>query len=361
MRERLEVMARVASHFLRWWVAELQSCANDVVEFFAPHWRRALTIYLDANRLLILDQESATPTTVLEIAYAGSIPDLPQVIPAPLAAAVEHSHRVRVVIGVDKAYLQQVRLPLAALPHLDSAIAIQLPKLLPLDSMHLLTDFKIAATDATKGTANIDLAALKRSDIDPLLKRLRAWGLRVTSLHLGQTPGGEYRFEFESGGATSRQLSLRRTDRILVGAAATLGLACASIAATESYRSQAALDHEKMQTHLSATAALTRRQQLLARLDPLSALSQLEGAPPAAALLAEVTKLIPQSTWLTTFELKDHALRIVGLSPNSADVVKLLSSSAFLNEVQLRSSMSVGVGTGLDRFEITAESKANGP
>ena len=361
MRERLEVMARLASQFLRWWIAELQSCANDAVEFFAPHWRRALTIYVEANRLLILDQNSDTPTTVLEIACEGSIANLPQLIPAPLAAAVEQSRRVRVVISMESAYLQQLRLPLAALPHLDSAIAIQLPKLLPLESAQLLTHFKVAATDATKGTVNVDLAALRRADIDPLLKRLRAWSLRVTSLHLGQTPGGEYRFEFESGGTTSRQLSLRRTDRILVGAAATLGFACASIAATESYRSQAALDHEKMQTHLPATAALARRQQMLARFDPLSALSQLERAPPAAALLAEVTKMIPQSTWLTTFELKDHALRIVGLSPNSADVVKLLSSSAFLNEVQLRSSMSVGVGTGLDRFEITAESKASAP
>jgi hypothetical protein len=361
MRERLEVMASLASQFIQWWIGELQSCANDLVQFLAPNWRRALTVYVDVNRLLILDLDAAAQATSLEITCEGNFTNLPQIIPAALAIAVGKNHRARVVVGVERAYLQQLRLPLAALPHLDSAIAIQLPKLLPLDGAELLTDFVVTATDATKGMLNIDLAALRRTDIEPLLKRLGAWGLRVISVHLGNAPGGEYHFEFDSGRPMGNQISLRRTDRILVGVAATLCLACASIAAAESYRSYAALDHEKMQTHIPATAALSRRQQLLARLDPLSTLFQLEETPAAAALLTEVTKLIPVNSFLTTFELKEHALRIVGLSPNSADVVKLLSSSALFGEVQLCSSMSVGIGTGLDRFEITAESKARAP
>jgi general secretion pathway protein L len=78
-------------------------------------------------------------------------------------------------------------------------------------------------------------------------------------------------------------------------------------------------------------------------------------------LLAELTALVPQNTWLTTLELKDQHLRIVGVSPNSGNVVKLASSSRLMSDVQLRSSMSLGVGTGLDRFEITAELKAGSP
>jgi general secretion pathway protein L len=361
MRERLQLLATRASKFMRWWIAELQSCGNDLMEIWAPNWRRALTVYAGPSRLLFLDPESATPGTIFEIACEGSIADLPQLMPAPLASAVEANHRVRVVVSDERAYVQQLQMPLAALAHLDSAIAIQLPKLLPLDSSQLLTDFEVTATDSTKGTINIDLAALKRADIDPLMKRLRAWGLRITSTHLGHTPEGAYRFEFDSGKTMGHQSSLRRMDRVLLGVAATLGLACASLAATESYRSQAALDREKTLTHVPASAALSRREQLLSRLEPLSALAQLESAPPAAALLAEVSTLVPQNTFITNFELKEGALRIVGLSPNSANVVKLVSSSALLNEVQLRSSMSVGIGTGLDRFEITAKSKVRAP
>ena len=114
-------------------------------------------------------------------------------------------------------------------------------------------------------------------------------------------------------------------------------------------------------TRSPASAALLHRQQLLARLEPLSALAQLEAAPSVAALLADVTMLVPQNTWLTTLELKDQNLRIVGVSPNSGNVVKLMSSSQVLNDVELHSSMSLGIGTGLDRFEIKAQLKAKTP
>jgi general secretion pathway protein L len=78
----------------------------------------------------------------------------------------------------------------------------------------------------------------------------------------------------------------------------------------------------------------------------------------AAEILADVTARVPQDTWLTTFELKGRTLRLVGLSPDAATVVKLLTDSSQLTGVELRSSTSAGPGTGKDRFEITAEVKA---
>jgi Tfp pilus assembly protein PilN len=117
------------------------------------------------------------------------------------------------------------------------------------------------------------------------------------------------------------------------------------------------LEHAKTATRVPAAAALAHRQELLARLEPLHALVELETAPSATALLAEVTMRVPKNTYLTTLELKDRHVRIVGVSPNSGNVVKLVSSSQLLNDVALRSSMSLGIGTGLDRFELTAELK----
>jgi len=169
------------------------------------------------------------------------------------------------------------------------------------------------------------------------------------------------RFRFKDDGVFGHRFQLRRSDRVLIFAAATLGLACASVAATESYRSHVSLEQAKTVTHVPASTALARRQQLLARLEPLSALARLEATPSADALLAEITMLVPTNTWLTTFELKDQHLRIVGVSPNSGNVVKLVSSSQLFSGVQLRSSMSLGIGTGLDRFEIAAELKAGAP
>jgi general secretion pathway protein L len=356
---KLETSAQRLSQFLRWWAAELHSCANDVLGLLVPQRRRVLNVYWDANRLLVLDENSPDVKAMAEISCVDG--HLPQIIPASLATVRELNNRIRVFVSPQRAYVRQFRMPIAVLPHLNAAVALQLPKLLPIDASELLTDFEVIASDLTQAMVSIDLAALKKTEVNAVLGRLKAWGLLVVSTHLGDPSKSTHRFRFLGNGAFGQRFKLRRLDRALAGAAAALGLACASVAATESYRSQVSLERAKAETHAPAAAALAHRQAVLGRLEPLAALVQREAAPSASALVADLTMLVPQNTWLTTLELKDRHVRLVGVSPNSGNVVKLISSSPLLTEVALRSSMSLGIGTGLDRFELTADLKASAP
>jgi general secretion pathway protein L len=353
MKLKVDCWLQLTSRFLRWWAAEVRACTNDLIGALIPRRRRVLSVYWDKARLLIVDENAPEPKVVTQI--SGS--HWPETTPAELKVAREQSNRVRVFVSPAIAFVRQIQVPLAVLPHLDSAIALQLPKLLPLDALDLLTDFEVAASDPTNKAASIDLVALKKADVNPVLERLRAWGLQIVSTHLGEPSAPTQRFRFARDGSFRHNFKLQRSDRILVAIAATLGLACAAVAATESYRSQLSLEHAKTATRVPAAAALAHRQELLARLEPLTELGKIEAAPSVTALLAEVTMLVPQNTYLTTLELKDRHVRIVGVSPNSGNVVKLMSSSQLLNDVALRSSMSLGIGTGLDRFELTAELK----
>jgi general secretion pathway protein L len=356
MKMYLERTLQQTSSFLRWWATQLQSCAADLVGALSPRRRRVLNVYWHADGLLILDDNSPQPKVIAEIPEAKHDSQWPADIPAALLTVMARSNRARLIVSPDKAFVRQVEVPLAVLPHLDSAIALQLPKLLPLNANELLTDFEVAAGGSSDDAAKIiDIAALKKGDVDPVLSRLQAWGLRIISTHLGEAAKVSRRFRFSADGAFGHRLKLQRSDRILIGVTATLGLACAAVAAGESYRSEVSLERAKADIRTPAAAALVHRQELLARLEPLEALAKIESAPSATALLADVTMLVPQNTFLTTLELKDRRLRIVGVSPNSGNVVKLMSSSQLLNDVELRSSMSLGIGTGLDRFEISAE------
>ena len=148
---------------------------------------------------------------------------------------MEQSHRILLfVAALERAYVRRMQIPRAVLPHLSSAIELQLPKLLPLDPKELLTDFEIMVGGSSNQTVSIDIAALKKADLTPVLDRLRAWGLHIVSTHLGETPAASRRFRFAAYLAYSgRKLNLQRLDRILIGVAAALGLACVSVAATE--------------------------------------------------------------------------------------------------------------------------------
>jgi general secretion pathway protein L len=361
VRQRLLAAAEGVWRFLRWWSAELIACAQDGIAWVAPQWRRALTIYVDANRLAIIDGDSIEQTPIMEFPRQHLRSELPDTLPDPVPAALERGRRVRVVIAAQHAFIRRLRLPLAALPHLKTAVSLQLPKLLPVDARLLFTDFEVAAADPRKGIVDVDLAALKRADVEPISRAIQAWGLRFTSLHLADGMDAAPRFRFTGLGASGGASAFGRVDRWLVGAAATLGLACAAVAAAQSYRAERALDQAQGETRGAASVALGRRQSLLARIEPLKALSQLENAPSAAAILAEITALVPPDSWVTTFELKQRTLRLVGVSPDAAALVRRLTSCALLTDVELRSSMSVGIGTGRDRFEISAQAKSASP
>jgi general secretion pathway protein L len=352
--QRLDRISGLIRRFLRWWAAELDSIGHECLTLMVPKHHRALTVFVDMKHVLIIDGEASLRTTLADIPYDSRNISLPETLPSMAVDSVRR-RRVHVVMAAQMAFIRRVRLPLAARGHLKSMMSLQYPKLLPLDAALLFTDFKILASEFPKQFVDIDLAALKRSDVEPFLERIRGWGFRIASLHVGKNAKDKPRFQFSIAGAGARESYLGRLDRLLIGCAASLGLACTAIAATETYRAKYALGQAKELTSAPAESALSRRQQLLRRLDPLLALSRLEGAPTAAALVADITERVPHDTWLTTFELKEHHLRIVGLSPDSAGLVRRLSGSSLLSDVQLRSSMSVGIGTGKDRFEITAE------
>lgn len=354
------LMARSAfKRFLEWWLRELRSLAHDALAKMAPTWSRSVTVFVDKGSLKILDDFAASEEPLIVIDYEPTDAALSGTVAQQLTAVLKDRSRAHILVNPKKAFIRQLRLPLAALPHLVSAVSLQLPKLLPLSQDQLLTAVELVSADSQFGL--IDLAALKRAEIEPVITALTAAGLRVSTIRLADELKATRRFKFQLAATSAQQSTLRRVDRLLLGAAAGLGIACTALAATQSYRAEHSLKTAETHIRGPASAALERRQVLLNKLEPLSALSELESRPGLAYLLAEITAIVPQDTWVTTFELKDRRLRLVGVSPDSAALVRLLSASAALNDVELRSSISTGIGTGKDRFEISATIKGGSP
>jgi len=103
-----------------------------------------------------------------------------------------------------------------------------------------MTDFEIVKTDPDKSVVDIEIAAVKRSEVEPLLAQIRNWGFRVASVHLD---GAHHvsRFHFSSAGSATRLSTISRMDRTLIGTHYAWGFACAAVAVIQSYRADHAL------------------------------------------------------------------------------------------------------------------------
>jgi general secretion pathway protein L len=353
--KRLVVSAgRYICVFAKWWVTELATGTEDLLAYIAPQRRRALTACVSEQGVRIVEGDLNRPSIILKIQRTGSAHDSALDLPQNEVQGIERGRRIRLVFDTNFAFIRHLRMPIAALPHLKSAIELQLPKLLPLNSNLLRSDFEVVTVDPEGNFINVEIAALRVRDLEPITRALEHWGLQASSVHLAGNSQQPVRFHFGFSGSRTDRSEMRRVDLYLSAAAATLATCAMLVFGIQLYRAQNSLDKALSGTKSEAAVVLEQRQRLIARLDTLSVLSAAEHAPTAAAILSDVTARVARDAYLTTFELKGRELRIVGLSTDPAEVVKQLGSSGFVSKVSLRSSMAAGTGSGKERFEITA-------
>jgi general secretion pathway protein L len=87
----------------------------------------------------------------------------------------------------------------------------------------------------------------------------------------------------------------------------------------------------------------------------IQALLDRKTAPSASDLWEEMSRLLPDDSWLTEFRLADDRLSISGLSANAAGLVAILGRSKLLSDVALSAPITSDPLTKRDRFSLTAK------
>lgn len=346
-----------AGRFLEWWLLELRSALEDLRSRLAPRWRPSVTVFVSRSGLQLVDGDPRSSVPVLDLPRSESGYEPPPPLSAEQQTTFTPGRRTCLVFDADLAFTRPLRMPLAALAHLDSALDLQTPKLLPMDRSLLRTDFEVVAVDQLKAAVDIELAALKRGDIETVERVINQLGLQLGEIHLGRPEDPRFRFKFGTSRAPVTRFAVSRVNGFWAAGALMLAFCAVAIFAIEAVRAQQSLTQALAETGAAASAALEERQALIARLETLSIVAQVERTPTAAAVLTEVTKRLNRGVWLTVFELRGRELRLVGLSAEPATTVKELAESTLITGVELRSSMSANENVGKDRFEITAQVK----
>lgn len=76
--------------------------------------------------------------------------------------------------------------------------------------------------------------------------------------------------------------------------------------------------------------------------------------PATLVLLDELTRSIPDSTWINRFELTGEELRIQGESASASALISVLEDSPLLEEVSFTSPVTINPRSRKERFSLTA-------
>ncbi len=114
------------------------------------------------------------------------------------------------------------------------------------------------------------------------------------------------------------------------------------------------VDRAKQQAR--KTDVLRREQERLAA-EFNFMLDKKQAAPPLIILLDELSRLLPDDTWVQQFNLKGKELQIQGETGSSSKLIALIESAKILHDANFRSPLTKGTMPSSERYHLAAEIK----
>jgi general secretion pathway protein L len=348
-----------ASELLSEWRRELAALARQILASPLAHGREFVVLEIAAEGVRV-NLVAGSKTNELGRA-TGSGETGAREISALLAGSelvARGTTDVVVELSDSEVLRRRFELPAAGRATLAKAVPFELERLSPIDGDRLYYDFVVLETAKAKKIAQLELRIVKRSCVDSAIALARAAGLRVGAIRFaGDTREAGWRSFPVDRGAWLR-LKWRQWN-VLALAALALVL-CAAVVLAAYMRGAAAADAlaDEVQTAQDRAAIVHRLAHEIGDVQ-----SQIEfpleqkRAPFLLAMLREVTRELPDGTWLTEFELDGGKLHIQGFSKSASDVVGDIDRSPMFANAQFMAPLQ-SAQNGNERFDLSFDVKA---
>lgn len=269
--------------------------------------------------------------------------------PAPAVA-------LRVPPGV--ALERPLVLPIATEPELDRVVAYEIDRISPFQTDEAAWAYAVERRDTEAGRLHLRLALLPRAGVAAAVAALREAGAAPAAVIAPRTGGGAWSISLAQQGALPR--SARPWQRRAVAAA---GAACAILAlaamAGPFVTQEAALRREEARIAALRPAVATAdglRRTIAGRASGLDAVaSEAARVGQVLQVLATLTDVLPDDTYLTALTLRARTLTLSGRSGSASRLIPLLAAEPALRGAAFAAPVTRVEGARGDVFSIRAE------
>ncbi len=251
---------------------------------------------------------------------------------------------------------RRVELPKAGRDDLRRMLNFDLERATPFRLGDVYTACLPAGEAGAKGKQRVRQLVIKREAVDPLIADIKAAGLVPAFVDCWQTtPASGLPVNFLEASDSPRSGLARHVTApralaalvlLLAGLAGVLSLsryeaALAEIrAGTATLRTQAAAVRDAMEKSGAAVADLARLQRLKL------------GQVPAVEILEELSRLLPDTVWLTDLRIEGDAVDIAGLAKSGAALPPLFVGSALFADATLTAPVTLDQREDKERFSL---------
>jgi general secretion pathway protein L len=334
----------------------------DVATLWVPSLNRGTLGYRESARIPLSAEAAA-------VAQAGraAINALPRVSLGGLAPDAG----IVVTLPAAQVLRKTLTLPTAVEQDLRQALAYDLDRHAPFKPDEMYFDAVVVGRDLQRKEISVDWAAALKAVVDQACLRAQSWGAAVVAV----TPESPNSL-LASSGAMLNLLPIplrpkaswarRMGTRIPLALTAAVTFAAVAIPIWQKREVAIALMQSTDHARLQANASSVLQQQLEhSVVDYNFVLQRKHMFPATVQVIEDVTKLLPDDTWLTQFEIKttargkDHRREVLlrGESANAGRLITLLEESNLFEQAAPRSpTTKIQPGPG-EIFELGAQLK----
>lgn len=337
---------------LNWWTGELASLVPKKLREGAPAAGPDLVVALREGRLW-LATDNRNP------ANSGASGGLPETALMDLISrrvrAGGKPPSVRLRLPYTACLVRRIEVPERARAEADRILALDLERATPLNAADVHTAYYRDPIGTSKGNIGIVQLIVKKSALDGAVARLEGAGVAVDGADCWSQDGTavlpvNFLARSEPGTSPSRRDS-NRTAKVLFSLAAVLlmsslwmSLARHQNALSEIERLTAeAREHVvKFETQKGSTQA--------AAIEAQAVIARRAGKPPVVHIVDELTRLLPDTAYLTELSIDGDMVDISGFSKQAASLVPVLERSQMFAGASLSAPVSFDEAKDKERF-----------
>jgi general secretion pathway protein L len=252
-----------------------------------------------------------------------------------------------------QALIRTVSLPLAAEKNLRQVAGFEMDRLTPFTASQVYYDVIVLERQSEQRRLRVELTALPRTVVDPILAQLRQRELSPDVLDvIGGRPGLNL---LPPEQRVRRGLWGQRLRAAVIGVSLLLVAAAAILPIWQQRQILLETMAKVSQLQQVANQTLSLRDQLDQALEASQLLAQKKQAfPPRVDLLLELTLILPDDTSVERLQINGDNLQIIGQSARASALVGIVESSELFGGASFVSPVTTDPRTGRERFMISA-------
>lgn len=247
-------------------------------------------------------------------------------------------------------------LPAAAEPRLREVLAFEIDRQTPFSAADVQYDARLTGRRGD-GQIEVELVVVPSAALDAALASLGPLADALTGVDLQGADGRTLAVNLLPGAQRRRRADPWLAWNLALAAVALLALATAlwQMLANRTVAADA-FEREVEQLATRARVVSAEKQQLVNLVEGMAFLQATRaGRPTTVEVLDELSRRLPDSTFLEKLSIEDNRILLIGLSSEASSLVRLLEGSPLWRSPALTGALQPDPRTGRDRFTLTAE------